>query len=450
MFIPVPHNQAETIPSPDLRVLRRARDATMDTRIHRIGDYGTVVFRAVLLLICGIEMLVSQTTPLEQPFLMVALVIASGALIAGGTFAMPAWMLLVADGAAVGALILATGSSASPLLLLVPALVVQGSLLAEERDALVGAGIGITLLLLVAVLDPARTTNLLTEIVAVHVIVSIAALWGSRQIRLTLTRLREDIAQRAQADQERVELHRALEWQRQNLKAFGACDSFDELRRCAVERAALIVDAPVSLDDATMPGAPACHTLTIAGVGRLVIRRASAELSRSQRDSLDHLIEIALQRAAALRSITVLHRHHQALTALWEGAGLLRATLDLRATLSDVCQRIAAALDLEWLALIGLDERQMPAPFLFARGNGQGPSLRLQPVHIRLAAEALRGGRALVRIEQGQTLAFLPVRVAGETSLVLAARGAVDDAALQALLLLFGDLVAERLARVEC
>jgi hypothetical protein len=40
--------------------------------------------------------------------------------------------------------------------------------------------------------------------------------------------------------------------------------------------------------------------------------------------------------------------------------------------------------------------------------------------------------------------------VAGETSLVLAARGAVDDAALQALLLLFGDLVAERLTRVEC
>ena len=145
MFIPVPHNQAETIPSPDLRVLRRARDATMDTRIHRIGEYGAILFRAVLLLNCGIEMLVSQTTPL----LMVALVITSGALIAGGTFTMPAWMLLVADGAAVGALILATGSSASPLLLLVPALVVQGSLFAEERDALVGAGIGITLLLLV-------------------------------------------------------------------------------------------------------------------------------------------------------------------------------------------------------------------------------------------------------------------------------------------------------------
>jgi hypothetical protein len=363
---------------------------------------------------------------------------------------MPAWMLLVADSAAVGALILATGSSASPLLLLVPALVVQGSLLAEERDALVGAGIGITLLLLVAVLDPARTTNLLTEIVAVHVIVSIAALWGSRQIRLTLTRLHEDIAQRAQADQERAELRCALEWQRQSLKALGACDSFDELRRCVVERAALIVDAPTSLDDAAMSGSPASHTLAIAGVGRLVIRRTPAELSRLQRDSLDHLIEIASQRAAALRSITVLHRHHQALTALWEGAGLLRAAPDLRATLSDVCQRIAAALELEWLALIGLDERQIPAPFLFARGNGQGPAPRLQPVHIRLAAEALRGGRALVRVEQGQTLAFLPVCVAGETSLVLAARGAVDDAALQALLLLFGDLVAERLTRVEC
>ncbi len=450
MFIPVPSNQAETLPSSDLRVLRRARGATIHTRVHRFGDYGAILFRAAVLLICGIEILVDRTMPHEEPLLLVVLVIASGALIAGITFTLPMWILLVADGAAIGALVLATGGSASPLLLLVPALVVQGSLPAEEREALVGVGIGIALLLLIAVLDPVRKTSLLTEVVVVHMIVSIAAIWGSRQVRLMLTRLQEQTAQRARADQEHAGLHRALEWQRQSLKMVGACDSFDELRRCIVERAALIVDAPTSLDDATVPVSPASHTLAITGVGRLVIRRTAAELSRLQHDALDHLIAIASQRATALRSITVLRRHHQALTALWEGAGLLRAAPDLRATLSDVCQRIAAALDLEWLALIGLDERQIPTPFLFARGRGHGSSLRLQPVHIRLAAEALRGGRALVRMEQGQTQAFLPVCVAGETSLVLAARGAVDDAALQTLLLLFGDLVAERLMHIEC
>lgn len=449
MFIPVPSNQAKTLPSSDLRVLRRARGATIHTRVHRFGDYGAILFRAVLLLICGIEIRAARTMPHEEPLLLVALVIASGALIAGITFTLPVWMLLVADGAAIGSLVLATGGSASPLLLLVPALVVQGSLPAEEREALVGVGIGIALLLLIAVLDPVRKTSLLTEVAVVHMIVSIAAIWGSRQIRLMLTRRQEHTAQRAQADQEHAGLHRALEWQRQSLKMVGACASFDELRRCIVERAALIVDAPASLDDATVSVSPASHTLAITGVGRLVIRRTAAELSRLQHDALDHLIVIASQRAAVLQSITVLRRHHQALTALWEGAGLLRAAPDLRATLSDVCQRIAAALDLEWLALIGLDERQIPTPFLFARGSGHGSLLRLQPVHIRLAAEALRGGRALVRVEQGQTLAFLPVRVAGETSLVLAARGAVDDAALQTLLLLFGDLVAERLMHIE-
>ncbi|MGQ9547461.1 MAG: hypothetical protein ACUVSY_05250 [Roseiflexus sp.] len=449
MFIPVSHNQVETIPSPNPRVLHRAHGTRKGTRVHRTGGDGAVLFRTMLLLICGMELLFSPTMLLETPVMAIAPVVAFGSLVAGRTFTLPVWMLLVADGGVICALILATGGAASPLLLLIPALMIRSSLLSEERDALVGAGIGIMLLLLVAVLDPVHKTNLLTKIVVVHTIVSIAAIWRSRRIRLMLSHLQEDGAQCARTDQERTELRRALEWQRQCLKALGVCDSFDTLRRCVIECAAQIVDALTSLDDATMPVSPTHHTLAVAGVGWLVIHRSPGELNRLQHDSLDYLVEIAAQRAAALQSITALHRHNRALTALWEGAGLLRVAPDLRTTLPDVCQRIVAALDLEWLALIGLDERQIPTPFLFARGNRHGLSPRLQPVHIRLAAEALRSGRALVRVEQKQTVVFLPVRLAGETSFVLAAHGAVDDAALQTLLLLFGNQVAERLAQVE-
>lgn len=448
MFIPLQHNQTEAMSAADTGVLRQARHTRRvfkEGREHRLADYGAVLFRVVLILICGVELILHGASHPAPPIPGIALVIAIGALIAGLTVATPSWVLLVADGAAVGALILTTGGAASPMLVLAPALVVQGSLSVEERDALASAGVGMIVLLLIAVLDPARAGNLLIEIAAVHVIVSIAAVWGARQARLALTRLHDDIVQRTRLNQDRDEARRTLEWQRQNLAVLGACATLDDLARCVVERAAAITGAPASLDDAPAQASFARHTLDIPGVGRLVVRRTFTELSRSQRDALEHLAATAAQRAVVLRSVDMLERHHHALMALWEGTGVLRATSNLNATLLDVCQRIAAALDLDWMALIGPDERQTLAPFLIARGREHGPSPRLQPAHFRLAAEVLRNGRQLVRVEQERTLAFLPVRVAGEPSLVLAARGAVDDAAVQALLLLFGDLIGERL-----
>lgn len=448
MFIPLQHNHAETIPSTDAGLLGKARHVRHAARARqepRFGDYGAILFRVVLLLICGVELIVHGVSHPATPMLGIALAITVGALIAGMIVAIPSWTLLVVDGAAVSALILATGGAISPMLVLAPALIIQGSLSIEERDALSSAGIGAIVLLLVAALDPAQAGNLLLEIAAVHTIVSIAAVWGTRQARLTLTRLRDDIAQRKRLDEDRNEARRTLEWQRQNLAALSACASLDDLARCAVERAIAITGVPASLEDAQAPASFARYALEITGVGRLIVRCPPAELNRSQRDALDHLVATAAQRAVALHAIDVLERHHQALMALWEGAGILRAVPHLNPTLLDVCQRIAAALDLDWMALIGLDERQTLTPFLIARGRDQGPSPRLQPAHFRLAAEVLRSGRSLVRAEQERTLAFLPVRVAGEPSLVLAARGAVDDAALQALLLLLGDLIGERL-----
>lgn len=445
MFIPLQHKEAISSPDAGLSQARHSRRISREGREPRLGDYGAILFRVVLLLICGVELILHGVSHPATPMLGIALAIAVCALIAGLVVALPSWALLIADSTAIGALILATGGAISPMLILAPALVVQSSLSMEERDALASAGIGAIVLLLIAALDPARAGVLLIEIAAVHTIVSIAAVWGARQARLALTRLRDDIAQRKRLDLDRDQARRTLEWQRQNLAALGACASLDDLARCTVERASAITGAPASLEDAHAPLPFVRHTLDITGVGRLMVRCSPAELDRSQRDALDHLVATAAQRAVALRSIDVLERHHQALMALWEGAGILRAAPQLNPTLLDVCQRIAAALDLDWMALIGPDERQTLAPFLIARGREQTPSPRLQPAHFRLAAEVLRSGRSLVRVEQERTLAFLPVRVAGEPSLVLAARGAVDDAALQALLLLLGDLIGERL-----
>lgn len=445
MFIPL--QPKEAMYSADARVsqARRTRRFVREAPEPRFGDYGAVLFRVVLLLICGVELILYGVSHPVTPMLGITLAIAIGALVVGLISAAPSWMLLVADGAAVGALILATGGAASPMLILAPALVVQGSMSVEERDALTSAGVGVIILLLIAALDPAQPGNLLIEIAAVHIVMSVAAVWGTRRARLALTRLHDELVQRTSLDQDRTEARRALEWQRQNLALLGSCASLDDLQRCTLDRAAAITGASASLEHAHTPVSFAGHTLDIPGIGRLVVRCAPAELSRSQRDALDHLAATAAQRAIALQSAAALERHRHALMALWEGAGVLRSAPQLNAALLDVCQRIAAALDLDWMALIGPDKRQTLAPFLIARGREPGSAPRLQPVHFRLAAEVLRNGRSLVRAEQDRTLAFLPVRVAGEPSLVLAARGAADDAAVQALLLLLGDLIGERL-----
>lgn len=448
MFIPLQHNQAEAISPTDVgtsRQAHRTRRISGERRVYWLGDYGAVLFRVVLLLIGGIELALSGMVLSAAPAPGVAVVIAGCVLVAGITSALPPWALLIADGAAVSALILATGGAASPMLILAPALVVHGSLFAEERDALASAGIGVIILLLIATIDPAHESETLTKIAAMHVLVSVAAVWGAHRARRTLSRLQEDMMLRTRVDRDCDEVRRVLEWQRQNVAMLGACSSTADLARCAIDRATAITGASASIESEQAPAPPFRHTLAIAGIGRLVIDRAPVELSRLQRDALEHLAATAAQRAFAVRSIAVLERHRRALMALWEGAGVLRATPSIYAILPDVCRRIAAALDLDWMALIGPDERQTLAPFLVVRGRDSCPPPRLYPTHFHLAAEVLRGGRSLVRLEQGQSLVFLPVRVAGEPSLVLAARGAVDDAALQALLLLLGDLIAERL-----
>ncbi len=448
MFIPISHNHAEAANSSGRRLFgatRSVRHPDVDAQTRRLGDYGAGAFRATVLLLGGIELAWRSASPGNVPLLTAASLLAATMLLAGLAWRAPLWLTLLADGAAVMLLVLATGGAASPFLTLILALILQGGLLGGERDAAAGAGAGLVALLLISVLDPAGVNSLLIEIAMIHAITSILAVWWIRQARMALAHLRDDAAQRTRADQDWHDARRAIEWQRQNLAALGACNSTAELLQRAAERAAAIAGTPATPDTAP-DGAPGgWHVLPLADIGRLIIRRTPAELTRLQRDALDHLAEIARQRAEVLRSTSALQRHHDALAALWEVAGMLRAAPDPGRAATEACRRIATALDLDWLAFLGLDQQHTLAPLLLVRGGGAGTAPRLHAAQLRVAAEALRGGRSLVRAEQGKTLACLPVRVQGETSFVLAARGMVDEAALQALLMLFGDLVAERL-----
>ena len=152
------------------------------------------------------------------------------------------------------------------------------------------------------------------------------------------------------------------------------------------------------------------------------------------------------QRSDALRNAAWQKRQEAALAALWEISGLLRITHTRYENMRDGLCQLAAALDLHWLALLVPNELQTLAPIMIVRGRATAIAPLISGAHLRVATEALRGERPLVRAEGDDVLACLPICLAGHAPLVLVARGNAADAATQALLMLFGNLLAERLA----
>ncbi|HWQ11603.1 MAG TPA: hypothetical protein VNL77_02320, partial [Roseiflexaceae bacterium] len=147
-------------------------------------------------------------------------------------------------------------------------------------------------------------------------------------------------------------------------------------------------------------------------------------------------------RAGELRAAGLLQRQQDGVMALWEAVGMVRAAPGLDDTMRDAFRRLARALDLDWLALVGPGERQLVTALMIVRGRPGAEAPRIQAGQLRVAAEAMRAGRPLVRTEGSAALACLPMRLGDDTPLVLAARGDTSEVGTQALLMVFGDLVA--------
>src|SRR5262249_17438711 len=75
------------------------------------------------------------------------------------------------------------------------------------------------------------------------------------------------------------------------------------------------------------------------------------------------------------------------------------------------------------------------------------PAPRLTGAQLRVAAEALRTKSTLIRSEGRQALTCLPIRLLSGTPIILAVHGEKLDAAAQALLMLFGEMLVERIGR---
>ncbi|MFO7169428.1 MAG: hypothetical protein DIU80_015495 [Chloroflexota bacterium] len=376
--------------------------------------------------------------------------LAAGALVAVLALAaavarpLPSWGLLLADGAALGLLVYATGAGSSPFLTLTLALVALGALGEGRRDALIGGGIGVLLLLAMGLADEPSADGLLFSVAVAQAAAAGLVAWALGPGSTLFS------ARPHEADEAGDAAQRSLEWQRLNLSAVSTCATPEDLRRRAAERAVQIAAAPATVDlgdgQYTGPGGASGYTFSFAvreaAPGRITVHGTA--LSQAQREALEHLATLVGMRASELRYAQKLERQQEAMQALWEAAGIVRLTPGLDDTVRHVCRRLAEALELEWLAVVGPSDRQTIAPLLVARGR-PGDAPRMQGAQLRVAAEAIRTGRPLVRSEGDAALACLPMRLAGDTPLALVALGDTGEAGTQALLMVFGDMLAQGL-----
>jgi hypothetical protein len=446
----------------------------IDRQLGQLANAAAAATRGLLVLFGGLA-LWRQTPPATLVGALYAALALAGLMIGLSLVQRPPFSIaLVADSLTAGLLLLGTGGAGSPLLGLLLLLSVQGGVLGGGRDALAGSGAGIVVFLLLNCVSGPMPAGPAAAVIGAQLLFGAATAWVCDRAGAMLTALSTDAASREGRAGGQADRIMATWWR--HGQQINECATLEDLTRLVTQAATSIADAATSVElpGARVPdravGASAQGRSVEAGGGHgrgpsvagdarivripivgpgsagcLAVYRAPDELDPLVRAALEHLALLAAARTAALRCADQLRRQQEALLALWQIAGVLRAAPDLQRALRESAGQLAAVLDLRWLAVLAPDERRGLALVLLARGRCGEEAPRLNGAQLRVAAEALRGERPLVRSEGAETLACLPIRLKDGTSLVLVARGAAQDAATQALLMLFGTMIIDRL-----
>jgi hypothetical protein len=400
--------------------------------------------RCVIVLLALLSLHWSATNTADMPALLAAAALGGLALALGYGGHLRGWPALSVDSIATALLLYGTDRSGSPLLPLALLLILQGMLLGGSNGALAGGSAGVALLLMHAIEQRHPHGAIAADLALLQLVVAVVASRFGGRLRRLFSALREGIDRQQEQTDELDRVRQLMGWQRLNLQ-LAACTTVEQIVRLASAQAQQIAGASASVSLGPLaPGAATTRVPIARGdvQGAIVVEPAHGELSAAQHDALAHLAALVGLHVAELRHCAARERQQTALTALWEIAGLLRVAPGGVEVAREALARIAGALDLDWLALLSPDERRVLAPVVVARGCGRrGPPL-ISAAQLRVAAEALRGERSLVRAEDGAALVCLPVRPAGHAPLVIVARGDAGDSVSQTLLMLLGDLIA--------
>jgi hypothetical protein len=392
---------------------------------------------------------------ISMPMVVIGAILGCVTLMLGYTQRLSGWSALLFDSVILVLLIKGTGGAGSPLLALTFLLILQGGLLGGSNGALAGSAAGIAILLLLNLTMRLPINAIIVDLTFLYLGCGFGSSWLLQQASTLLSSSFNDLDQPKQDLPEAESARSANRWPRIYLQ-IAACTTLEQLERLTISFAATIVrrDVTVELSSSTRSdkpivrdGAVTCIPITTDDTcGMIMVGVPANELSLVQREALEQLASLVALRSDALRNAAWQKRQEAALAALWEISGLLRITHTRYENVRDSLSRLASALDLHWLALLVPNELQTLAPIMIVRGRATPAAPLISGAHLRVAAEALRGERPLVRAEGNDVLACLPICLTGYAPLVLVARGNAADAATQALLMLFGNLLAERLA----
>lgn len=428
---------------------RVAHFARLDHQIAQIRLISAASMRGLIVVLGLLALRWSPIAPANLSLVLAAAALGCLLLALGYTRRLAGWPALAADAIVVNTLLYGTGQAASPLIPLTLTLILQGLFLGESSGALAGAGAGVAILVLQNMAYRHPLNAIVGDLAAFHLAAGLLSAWLWRRATRALGSVRDDIGQHEQAAREVERARQMMHWQRLNLQ-LATCATIDQLLRQATSHAQSIAGAGASITlDSPCPATEEATSIPIAcgeAQGHITIYRPASDLGMSQRDAIEQLAALLGLRVARLRALAAQERQQGALTALWEIGGLLRVAGDDLQVVREALARLAAALDLDWLALLAPDELQALAPIGTARGRRNAALPLISGAQLRVAAEALRGERPLVRAEGAGWLVCLPICRADQAPLVVVARDATDDAATQALLMLFGDMVAGRLS----
>ena len=425
------------------RLVKLKRIAVSCTRLIVIM-FGVLAFRWTILM------------PIHPRALALAITLGCLGLALGYTQHYAGWPMLALDSVAILLLLFGTGGAGSPLLALTLVPMLLGGLLGNSNGVLAGTCTGVTIFLIVNLTQRTAPRAIVFDLVLLQVCCGLTVSWLWRGFDGLLATLLDDLCvphEATHAPESPRSPIRTVELDRQ----IAECLTLDQLARLTIDRAVAIAGVAAQAD---LTGRPAADESEGADPGRLrvvvrsedisgtiTIHSAPCELSLAQRDAIEHLACLVGQRAAVLRQAASQQRQRAAIAALWEISGLLRIASTGEECARHGLMRLAEALDLGWLALLAPNQFNALAPFLIARGRGRAGVPTISGPQLRVAAEALRGERPLIRMEGAHALICLPICLAGHAPMVVAAYDTIDDASTQALLMLFGNLIVDRLAR---
>jgi hypothetical protein len=425
----------------------------VEQRFFRLKRIALSCTRLMAILIGILSFRWSNLMPVHVPTVALAITVGCLALILGHGQPPAGWPTLALDSLTIFLLLYGTGAAASPLLglLLLPILI--GGLLGGSNGVLAGTGSSVAMFLIVKLMDRDSLNAIAFDLVLLLLACGLVISWLWRGADILLATLRDDIHTQHEAARD-LEDRRASADVLEADRLIASCTTLDQLGRLTSERTAAVAGASARVELASaLCTDRSCdpHVLCVAipsedVAGTITVHAAPGDLSQAQRQAIEHLACMVGLRWAALRRGAWQERQQAAVAALWEISGLLRTSSTGYESVSVGLTRLAQALDLGWIALLAPNEFNALAPYMVARGRGARGAPTISGAQLRVAAEALRGERPLIRREGADSLACLPICLAGQAPMVMSAYGNIDDASTQALLMLFGNLIAERLA----